>query len=352
MSNNARVVAGGEIGSAQYFQALAARAAPDVRMNPVLLKPERDTHSQVVVLGQVTQRADAPCPGASAAPAVWPQHREALDALRAENDVRRDRRRGLAGRDQPADSDFVNMRMARHARRALPAGDRHRPRRRLRAPVRHLGAAGRGRARADPRLRAEQVPRRRGAAGAGPAAAASSSPACRRSRRCRCGGSTACPRKTACSTMRRRRARRRARAIAVVAYPRISNLDEFQPLANVPGVRLRWARTPGRAGAAPTGSCCPAPSTPAATWPGCARRAWTARSRAMRQRGGAGAGHLRRPADAGRGAGRPARHRRQRAGPRPAAAGDGCSSADKTVRARRRASASSRAPGRRCRAWR
>ncbi|MDO9482479.1 MAG: cobyric acid synthase CobQ, partial [Hydrogenophaga sp.] len=39
MSNNARVVAGGEIGAAQYFQALAAKAEPDVRMNPLLLKP-------------------------------------------------------------------------------------------------------------------------------------------------------------------------------------------------------------------------------------------------------------------------------------------------------------------------
>jgi adenosylcobyric acid synthase len=52
MSNNARVAAGGEMGSAQYFQALAARAVPDVRMNPVLLKPEADTHSQVIVLGE------------------------------------------------------------------------------------------------------------------------------------------------------------------------------------------------------------------------------------------------------------------------------------------------------------
>ncbi|HET9644500.1 MAG TPA: cobyric acid synthase CobQ, partial [Burkholderiaceae bacterium] len=54
MSNNARVVAlaegrQGEIGSAQYFQALAARARPDARMNPVLLKPEGETRSQVVV---------------------------------------------------------------------------------------------------------------------------------------------------------------------------------------------------------------------------------------------------------------------------------------------------------------
>jgi adenosylcobyric acid synthase len=31
--------------------------------------------------------------------------------------------------------------------------------------------------------------------------------------------------------------------IAVVAYPRISNLDEFQPLKNIPGVRLVWARS-------------------------------------------------------------------------------------------------------------
>ena len=58
MSNNARVVPApggrmGEIGSAQYFQALAARTAPEVRHNPVLLKPEADTRSQVVVMGEV-----------------------------------------------------------------------------------------------------------------------------------------------------------------------------------------------------------------------------------------------------------------------------------------------------------
>ena len=50
MSNNARVVPHGEIGSAQYFQALSARAQPDVRMKPLLLKPESDTRSQVVLL--------------------------------------------------------------------------------------------------------------------------------------------------------------------------------------------------------------------------------------------------------------------------------------------------------------
>ena len=32
--------------------------------------------------------------------------------------------------------------------------------------------------------------------------------------------------------------------IAIVAYPCISNLDEFQALRNLPGVRLTWARQP------------------------------------------------------------------------------------------------------------
>src|SRR5512145_2164528 len=86
MSNNARVVAGGEIGSAQYFQALAARAVPDVRMNPLLLKPEADTRSQVVLLGEVSAELSAlPWRGRSAK--VWPQIAAALDELRAENDV-------------------------------------------------------------------------------------------------------------------------------------------------------------------------------------------------------------------------------------------------------------------------
>src|SRR2546430_1648850 len=59
MSNNARVVAGGEIGAAQYLQALAAGVEPDVRMNPVLVKPERDNSSQVVLRGVVDDRLSA-----------------------------------------------------------------------------------------------------------------------------------------------------------------------------------------------------------------------------------------------------------------------------------------------------
>jgi adenosylcobyric acid synthase len=55
MSNNAAVTAdGGEIGRAQALQARAAKVAPSVHMNPVLLKPQSNVGSQVIVQGRVT----------------------------------------------------------------------------------------------------------------------------------------------------------------------------------------------------------------------------------------------------------------------------------------------------------
>lgn len=60
MSNNAAVTAdGGEIGRAQALQARAAGVAPSVHMNPVLLKPQSEIGSQVVVQGRVAGTAKA-----------------------------------------------------------------------------------------------------------------------------------------------------------------------------------------------------------------------------------------------------------------------------------------------------
>lgn len=54
MSNNAAVTSdGGEIGRAQALQAIACGVAPHTDMNPVLLKPQADRTSQLIVHGQV-----------------------------------------------------------------------------------------------------------------------------------------------------------------------------------------------------------------------------------------------------------------------------------------------------------
>ena len=60
MSNNAAVTAdGGEIGRAQALQAKACRVDPHVHMNPVLLKPQSEVGSQIVVCGQMRGNAKA-----------------------------------------------------------------------------------------------------------------------------------------------------------------------------------------------------------------------------------------------------------------------------------------------------
>jgi adenosylcobyric acid synthase len=65
MSNNAAVAdipgesGGGEIGRAQWLQAIACGVTPSIHMNPVLLKPQSDIGSQIVVQGKVVGHAKA-----------------------------------------------------------------------------------------------------------------------------------------------------------------------------------------------------------------------------------------------------------------------------------------------------
>ncbi len=112
MSNNARVVDGGEIGVAQWLQAKAAMVEPDVRMNPVLLKPEADTQSQVVVRG-VVDRELTNTPWKDRHDALWTPMAESFDALRADFDVV-----VIEGAGSPAEinlRDQVNNRMIEYA---------------------------------------------------------------------------------------------------------------------------------------------------------------------------------------------------------------------------------------------
>lgn len=116
MSNNAAVTPEGlEMGRAQYVQALAARTAPQARMNPVLLKPTADTASQVVVMGRVDHRVSA-LPWMERRAHLWPVVREALHGLLADSD-----QLVIEGAGSPAEinlrqGDIVNMSVALECR--------------------------------------------------------------------------------------------------------------------------------------------------------------------------------------------------------------------------------------------
>ncbi len=105
---------GGEMGRAQAIQALAARLDPDVRMNPLLLKPDGAINDQVIMCGRpvedlrvtdyVRYRAEA-----------FERIKESYDSLAGEYDAIL-----LEGTGSPAEvnlkaHDIVNMKMAGHA---------------------------------------------------------------------------------------------------------------------------------------------------------------------------------------------------------------------------------------------
>ncbi len=114
MSNNARVVPGGEIGAAQYLQALAAGVEPDVRMNPILVKPEGDNRSQVVVLGKPDLELSR-LPWRARAARLWPAIEQALRSLRGEHELLLVEGAGSPAEINLRDTDLANMRIARAA---------------------------------------------------------------------------------------------------------------------------------------------------------------------------------------------------------------------------------------------
>ncbi len=251
MSNNARVVAGpdgsfGEIGSAQYFQALAARVAPGIDMNPVLLKPERDTASQVVLHGRVDaalSRMGWRERSAQLAAAA----RESLGRLAARHELLVIEGAGSPAEINLAEHDYVNLGTARWARDAgglqslLVADiDRGGAFAHLFGTWSMLPADLRGtlagfvlnRFRGDASLLApgpQQLQELTGVPTIGVLPM-------KRDHGLPEEDGVFDDRTSASGDVRLR--------VAVVATPRISNLDEFQPLKRVPGLRLTWARTP------------------------------------------------------------------------------------------------------------
>ena len=75
-----------EMGRAQVVQAQAAGAEPDVRMNPVLLKPSSDTGSQVIVLGEIRGQMSA-AEYFRYKKQLFPEVLDAFDSLAAEHDI-------------------------------------------------------------------------------------------------------------------------------------------------------------------------------------------------------------------------------------------------------------------------
>lgn len=113
MSNNARVVDGDEIGAAQWLQARAARVEPDVRMNPVLLKPEAGG-SQVVRLGRYDPELSR-CAWLDRSERLWPVVESALAELLAEYDIVVIEGAGSPAEINLARNDITNMRVAARA---------------------------------------------------------------------------------------------------------------------------------------------------------------------------------------------------------------------------------------------
>jgi adenosylcobyric acid synthase len=105
---------GGEIGRAQAVQAEAAGIEPSIHMNPVLLKPEADASSQVIVLGKVTKNLKA-SQYYSYTPKLLKIIKDSLDHLRATYDIVVIEGAGSPAEINLKEREIVNMRVAKMA---------------------------------------------------------------------------------------------------------------------------------------------------------------------------------------------------------------------------------------------
>lgn len=113
--NSAVTPDGAEIGRAQMVQAEAARAIPHADMNPVLLKPEGERRSQVVVNGRPVGSMDAVAYHAYKC-TLRRQVLQALTRLRRQHDLVIIEGAGSPAEINLRERDIVNMFVARAAR--------------------------------------------------------------------------------------------------------------------------------------------------------------------------------------------------------------------------------------------
>lgn len=115
MSNNAAVTAdGGEIARSIAVQAAAARTEPTIHMNPILIKPEGERRSQVVVEGKVWQTLEA-IDYWQRKQVLWDVVTRNLDTLREQYDLVIAEGAGSPVELNLKPNDIVNMRVATYA---------------------------------------------------------------------------------------------------------------------------------------------------------------------------------------------------------------------------------------------
>jgi adenosylcobyric acid synthase len=109
--NSCVTASGAEMGRAQAMQAEAAGIEPDVRMNPVLLKPNSDTGSQVIVMGKPIGNMSA-VEYFEYKPGLKPIIKQAFDELAAKYDIIVIEGAGSPAEINLRENDIVNMGLA------------------------------------------------------------------------------------------------------------------------------------------------------------------------------------------------------------------------------------------------